>query len=72
MSMLYIIAALVLGFAIGRLSNIKQVIGVIRVDNSDPEDGPYLFLELKKGMAKFEHGDIVSFKINTESYISHD
>ena len=70
--MLYVIITLVLGFVIGWLSNMRQIIGTIRVDNSDPEDGPYLFLELTTGMGKLEHGDIVSFKVNTESYISHD
>lgn len=72
MNLLYPILFLLFGFIIGRLSNMVRVIGTLRVDNSDPEDGSYLFLELETGTAKLEHGDIVSFKVNTESYISHE
>lgn len=72
MDIFYVIVAVLLGFALGYISNAKRVMGVMRIDNSDPEDEPYLFLELKTGIGKLEHGDIVSFKVNTESYISHE
>ena len=72
MNMSYVIVTLLLGFALGYISNMRRVIGVIRVDNSDPEDGPYLFLELETGMSKLKHGGVVSFKVNTKSYITQD
>ena len=52
-------------------SQIKSV-GTIRVDHSDPDSGPYLFLEIKHGgMEKIKKKKYVVLKVNLKSYISH-
>ena len=46
--------------------------GTLRIDRSDPDDGPYLFLELEKDC----HVDVIAkrkyvkFEVRDESYIS--
>lgn len=49
---------------------IKSV-GVLRVDNSDPDDGPYLFLELSKDIGCIKRKKYVVLKVNLKSCISH-
>ena len=44
--------------------------GTLRIDQSDPEDGPYFFLELGVDPRTLTNEKIVTFKVNTESYLS--
>ncbi len=48
----------------------KAKVGTLRVDSSDPEDGPYLFLELEKGVGDISSKSYVLLKVNTQSYLS--
>lgn len=52
-----------------RKSNIPEI-GVLRIDTSDPEDGPYLFLELRHNIDSFYNEKKVALLVNTENYIS--
>lgn len=45
-------------------------IGTIRVDNSDPDDAPYLFLELERNVSAITSKKYVTFKVKVENYIS--
>ena len=57
-----IVMALLIGFAIGSLiTNLaygRLKVGTLRVDRSDPDDPPYLFLELNKNV-----GDIATMDL---------
>ena len=72
--MIYIIVSLIIGFIFG--ITIKSVItkrksiGFLRIDRSDPEDGPYLFLELEKSISNFENKKYITRKILNKNYIS--
>ena len=44
--------------------------GTIRVDSSDPYDGPYLFLELERDVRAITSKKYVTFKVKVENYIS--
>lgn len=44
-------------------------VGTLRIDTSDP-DGPYMFLELSKGMDTVASKKYVVLKVNLKSYIS--
>ena len=66
----FIILSAAAGLIIGKLIFDKVIIGTIRVDTSDPDDNPYLFLELESDINKLKHGDVVCVVINKESYIS--
>ena len=45
-------------------------VGALRIDKSDPDDGPYLFLELKTHPSIIEQQKYITLEVNTESYIS--
>lgn len=45
--------------------------GQLRIDNSDP-DGPFMFLEIYKGVGDISKKDTVTLKVCNESYISQD
>ena len=46
-------------------------VGTLRIDQSDPDDSPYLFLELKNTNAIFSK-KYVTMKVELKNYISHD
>lgn len=50
-----------------------NTIGVLRVDRSDPDDGPYLFLEMKRtAMNEIQHNKYVMLEVNLKDYIPRD
>lgn len=70
MIFVYIILSMALGCLIGKFLFDKVIIGTIRVDTSDPDDNPYLFLELESDISKLKHGDVVCVVISKQNYIS--
>lgn len=60
----------IVGFITGRTSKREIPIGDLRIDESDPEDGPYLFLELKNPPRSFKHLKRVTLNVVAENYIS--
>lgn len=51
----------------------KRVIGTLRIDHSDPDEQPYLFLELMNdGYAKLQTQEYVTFQVLRENYIPRD
>lgn len=71
MLVLMLVLGLVIGIAIFALLLPKKTIGDLCVDQSDPDDNPYLFLELKKDMKYIYKSKYVVLKVNTKNYISH-
>lgn len=58
-----------LGVCLTKITNRKRSIGTLRMDRSDPDEAPYLFLELDRGgMREIEKGKTVSFKVDLKSY----
>lgn len=71
--MLFIACALgafIIGFILGILRKKDKAVGTLRIDTSDPEDGPYLFLELSTDPRALMSRKTVILDVNTESYIS--
>lgn len=72
------IGIFVVGLMLGGLITIvtlrRRSIGTLRVDESDPDDGPYLFLELEKSCPPevIKRKKYVTLKVNVENYISHE
>lgn len=58
------------GFIIGVKYHHKPI-GTLRVDQSDPYDNPYLFLELSGNPKKLPNQKYITLKVNVENYISH-
>lgn len=42
-----VLVSLVIGYLLGLIDGGRAVCGTLRLDHSDPEEPPYLFLELK-------------------------
>ena len=74
--MVYILAILLLAVSVYALylRRSLKTVGTLRIDNSDPEDGPYLFLELAEGSNpnNFKNRAYVTFKVNATNFISHE
>lgn len=51
---------------------IKESIGALRVDNSDPDDNPYLFLEIDQAwrLNTIADREYVTLRVNVQNYIS--
>ena len=47
-------------------------VGSLRVDTSDPDDGPYLFLELSKDIGEIYRKKYVTFKVSLKNFIPHE
>lgn len=52
-------------------NNLSEV-GSLRIDNSIPEDGPRLFLELTSTLGELYSKKYVILKVNTQNYLSHE
>lgn len=78
-SVLFLVISFLLGalifYAVGRRNGRKherdklKTVGTLRIDSSDP-DGPYIFLELSRGVGDIRREEFVNLKVNTDSYIS--
>ena len=67
------IAGLVAGSVIQLIRGRSQTAGALRIDMSDPNEGPYLFLELQDGgLEKVVRSDVVSFDVVKENYIARN
>ena len=69
------IAILIGGIAIGILLSVwfmkKCVMGCLRVDQSDPNENPYLFLELTKELGHICRKKYVILKVKLQDFITH-
>lgn len=67
-----------LGLAIGAalvwiavfIRDTKKNVGYLRVDHSDPDSGPYLFLELTKPMPEIQKQKTVILEVKLEDYLT--
>ena len=68
--------ALIIGSLIGSLIAYviwcPKTIGSLRVDQSDPNEQPYLFLELEQSPEIIKRAKYVTLKVNVKNFISHD
>lgn len=64
------VIASILGYVIGAGVKQRSCVGALRMDHSDPNDPPYLFLELDPdGMQKICTHRIVSLRVRVEDYL---
>lgn len=73
-ALLCVCVGFMFGFAVSKRVSREEPIGVLRIDNSDPVDGPYLFLELEPtaNPMALKHRKRVTLTIKAENFISHD
>lgn len=71
-AIIFLAIGIVVGCILSRLIP-KKIVGTLRVDHSDPDSGPYLFLELNHGgMETMKKKKYVLFEVNLKSYIPHE
>ena len=72
--------SLIIGLAVGILVGLlleriifqEKPVGSLRVDNSDPDSGPFLFLELdRSGADAIYKKSSVRLRVELKNYISH-
>ena len=69
--LMVLIMGILTGMLIAKFAFRDKPIGSLRVDQSDPDSGPYLFLELSPGGAdEIYKKKYVSLRVNLKNYIS--
>lgn len=70
MDIIYFMAGVLIGIALSVLIEAGNFVGFLRVDQSDPTDKPYMFLELNKGVNDIYNRKNVRLKVKKENYIA--
>lgn len=67
------IVGMVIGYGICAITRRKNPVGTLREDNSDPAEGPYLFLELEPGAFEVIHqSKTVLLNVKIENYLPRE
>lgn len=72
LAILLFFIGMIVGCVLTRFIFCKRSIGTLRIDTSDPNDGPYLFMELTKSMESFMYRKWVVLKLSLESYLPRE
>ena len=59
------------GVAVTVLYHVSRI-GTLRLDASDPDERPYMFLELRKGIGNIWNKKYVILDVNNKPYISQN
>lgn len=70
MEFIFSIIGTLLGVIVTLVTFRIRSIGALRIDYSD-EDGPYLFLELKKGVRDISNRKMVVLTVRREDFLPH-
>lgn len=62
---------MVIGCIFSSIVRRSKSVGKLRIDTSDP-DGPFMFLELSKGVGDISAKKQVLLQVDLKSYISHE
>ena len=72
MELIILVIGILIGLFIERYIFQEKPIGSLRVDQSDPDSGPYLFLELdRSGADAIYKQRYVRLRVELKNYISH-
>lgn len=67
-----VMAALCIGILIGMHLFQDRPVGDLRVDHSDPVDGPHLYLELDTDVSAILCKKRVAFRVKAKDFIPHE
>ena len=67
-----VMAALCIGILIGMRLFQDRPVGDLRVDHSDPVDGPHLYLELGTDVSAILRKKRVAFRVRVKDFIPHE
>ncbi len=65
------VIGMVIGCVFSSIVRRSKSVGKLRIDTSDP-DGPFMFLELSKGVGDISTKKQVLLQVDLKSYISHE
>jgi hypothetical protein len=66
------LVGIIIGFLIFKVTSRPKISGTIRVDQSDQDAEPYLFLELQNGVGtSIMQKKYVTFEVSIKDYIPH-
>lgn len=72
MPLIWLLAGILIGLLVSKFIFKDKPIGSLRVDKSDPDSEPYLFLELDAGgMSDIYKKQNVRLRVKIKNYISH-
>lgn len=72
MPVICLIVGILIGLSLSRFIFKDKPIGSLRVDSSEPDSGPYLFLEVDPGrMDNIYKKQYVRLRVKIKNYISH-
>lgn len=66
-----VILGIIIGYNVAMFRIRSKTFGAIRIDRSDPNDGPYLFLEIKQHPDALMNERFVMLEVRNENFISH-
>ncbi len=67
-----VMVALCIGILIGMHLFQDRPVGDLRVDHSDPVDGPHLYLELDTDVSAILRKKRVAFRVRVKDFIPHE
>lgn len=71
MSVVIFVVVALIGCILTTIASRVKSVGSLRIDTSDPDDNPYLFLELSKDVGEVYRKNYIMLKVNTKSFIPH-
>ena len=72
LEVLLVLLGFVGGMTVSLICLAARSIGTLRIDQSDPTEQPYLFLELDKPVESVINKKYVVFRVNKKNFISQD
>jgi len=72
MQIILVLIGLITGVGIGCIIRRHKPSGYIRIDRSEPDEPPMLFLESHIGIHELSKKKYVTYKVKMENYISHE
>ena len=72
MEILFIVIGVLLGICLSSLYVYSRFVGRIRIDRSDPDEPPYLFLELRKEVMFIANSKYVLLEVRNENFVKSD
>ncbi len=64
-----IIIAFIIGVLVGIAIRHRRPLGNLRLDRSDPDSGPYLFMELTTDLPDIVRRKYVTFRVRIEDFV---
>lgn len=62
---------MIIGWGLTVTISRRKSVGSLRIDTSDPDDSPYLFLELSKDVGEIYAKKYITLRVSIKNFIPH-